>query len=65
MESKTQHELDMEAYNRYKEGRREKIKISFPTMSDNDIEKRIEGEWTNFNNKEKSLYYDLAQKQNL
>jgi hypothetical protein len=61
MDNFSDHELDMTAYAIYKKARKEHIKIDFPTISDDAIEKKISLEWVNLGNKQKMPYLSLAR----
>jgi hypothetical protein len=60
MDSMTEHEIDSAGYLFFKNERKEHIKVDFPTMSDEAIEKKLAGEWENLSPKLKMNFYNLV-----
>jgi hypothetical protein len=60
MDFRSNHELESTAFALFKKSRKEHIKIDFPNMKEDDIERRLTGEWENLNETLKSTYIEQA-----
>lgn len=56
MDSRNSHEIETAAWALFKKSRKEHLKIDFPNLRDQDIERRLMGEWENMSEFEKFPY---------
>lgn len=56
MNTLTEHELHMLAYEYYKKNREEKLKSEYPEHTKDEMEKIISKEWEELSEKDKEIY---------
>jgi hypothetical protein len=61
MDSHTSHEIDCAAYSAFKRSRKDHLKIDFPNFKDQEIEKRLAGEWRELTETEKMPYIKMVE----
>jgi hypothetical protein len=61
MDSHTSHEIDCAAYAAFKKSRKEHLKIDFPNLKEQDMEKRLAGEWFDMTEKEKMPFIRIVE----
>jgi hypothetical protein len=61
MDSHTSHEIDCAAFAAFKRSRKDHLKIDFPNLKDQEIEKRLAGEWRELTENEKMPFIKIVE----